>query len=65
MPPSPEFAKGDAWEVRERPAPYGKQEEAMPKVRYVRRPFTREPDFGVTSTNYNLRELLERSEEPR
>ena len=26
-------------------------------VRYVRTPFIREPDFGVTSVNYNLREL--------
>lgn len=33
-------------------------------LRYVRRPFQREPDFGVTSVNYNLAELLVRSEEP-
>jgi hypothetical protein len=26
--------------------------------RYVRRPFRREPDFGVTSVNYDLGELL-------
>ena len=32
--------------------------------RYVRRPFRREPDFGVESVDYNLRELLERSTEP-
>jgi hypothetical protein len=32
--------------------------------RYVRQPFQREPDFGVTSVNYDLGELLERSEEP-
>jgi hypothetical protein len=32
--------------------------------RYVRRPFWREPDFGVTSVNYDLRELLARAEEP-
>ena len=31
---------------------------------YVRRPFTREPDFGVTSVNYKLQELLERGGEP-
>ena len=35
------------------------------RVHYVRRPFHREPDFGVTSVNYNLAELLERAEEPR
>lgn len=34
------------------------------KVHYVRRPFRREPDFGVTSVNYGFAELLERAEEP-
>jgi SNF2 family DNA or RNA helicase len=34
-------------------------------VRYVRRPFQREPDFGATSVNYSLAELLQRSESPR
>ena len=32
--------------------------------RYVRRPFTREPDFGVTSVNYDVIDLLNRAEEP-
>jgi len=32
---------------------------------YIRRPFQREPDFGVTSVNYKLAELLARSEAPR
>ena len=32
--------------------------------RYVRRPFGKEPDFGVTSVNYDLRELLEKSTNP-
>ena len=36
-----------------------------PEPRYVRRPFTREPDFGATSVTYKLRELITRSEEPR
>jgi superfamily II DNA or RNA helicase len=35
------------------------------RVHYVRRAFRREPDFGVTSVNYNLAELLARAEEPR
>ena len=30
--------------------------------RYIIRPFTREPDFGVTSVNYALRELLKRAD---
>ena len=32
---------------------------------YVRQPFGREPDFGVTSVNYEFAELLARAEEPR
>jgi hypothetical protein len=34
-------------------------------VRYLRQPFRREPDFGVTSVNYDFTELLARAEEPR
>lgn len=34
------------------------------RVHYVRRPFQREPDFGVTSVNYDLGELIERAEAP-
>ncbi len=34
------------------------------QVHYVRRPFRREPDFGVTSVNYDLPELLARAETP-
>jgi hypothetical protein len=36
-------------------------------VHYLRKPFQREPDFGVTSVNYNFAELLDRAEhmEPR
>ncbi|GIX27873.1 MAG: hypothetical protein KatS3mg123_1754 [Burkholderiales bacterium] len=34
------------------------------RTHYVRQPFRREPDFGVTSVNYALTELLARAEEP-
>ncbi|MCI0623782.1 MAG: DUF3883 domain-containing protein [Acidobacteria bacterium] len=34
------------------------------QVHYVRRPFQREPDFGVTSVNYSFAELLRRREAP-
>ena len=34
------------------------------RVHYVRQPFHREPDFGVTSVNYDFRELLARGEAP-
>lgn len=35
------------------------------RVHYVRRPFQREPDFGVTSVNYDFGELLAKAEAPR
>jgi hypothetical protein len=35
------------------------------RVHYVRHPFGREPDFGVTSVNYDFSDLLARAEEPR
>ncbi len=35
------------------------------RVHYVRRPFEREPDFGVTTLNYKISELLARAEAPR
>ncbi len=35
------------------------------RTHYLRRPFQREPDFGVTSVNYGFAELLARAEEPR
>ena len=34
------------------------------RVHYLRRPFRREPDFGVTSVNYDFSELLARAEGP-
>jgi len=35
------------------------------RVHYIRQPFQREPDFGVTSVNYSFGELLARAEAPR
>lgn len=34
------------------------------RVHYARKPFQREPDFGVTSVNYDFAELLARSLDP-
>ena len=34
------------------------------RVHYGRRPFHREPDFGVTSVNYDFAELIARALEP-
>ncbi len=38
--------------------------EAAGLPRYIKRPFTREPDFGVTSVNYGLSELLKVASDP-
>ena len=35
------------------------------RVHYVREPFRREPDFGVTSVNYDFADLLARAEAPK
>ena len=35
------------------------------RVHYLRRPFQREPDFGVTSVNYDFAELIARAERSR
>ena len=40
------------------------QDDATDRVHYVRSPFSREPDFGVTSVNYDMAELLARAEAP-
>ena len=34
------------------------------RIHYVRKPFQREPDFGVTSVNYDFGELLAKGESP-
>jgi hypothetical protein len=34
------------------------------RAHYVRRPFQREPDFGVTSVNYDFAELIARAKGP-
>jgi SNF2 family DNA or RNA helicase len=34
------------------------------RIHYIRKPFHREPDFGVTSVNYDLQELLAKGESP-
>ena len=39
--------------------------ETTANVRYVRQAFQKEPDFGVTSVNYDFQELLAKSEVPK
>jgi len=41
------------------------KEDGSHQAHHIRRPFHREPDFGVTSVNYNLAELLARAEVPQ
>lgn len=40
------------------------QSDGTHQVSYLRRPFQREPDFGVTSVNYTFAELLARADMP-
>ena len=39
-------------------------EDGRHRVHYLRQPFQREPDFGVTSVNYRMAELIARAEPP-
>lgn len=41
------------------------EDEQAKEPRYVRQPFHKEPDFGVTSVNYNFQELLQKSKLPQ
>jgi len=34
------------------------------RVHYLRKPFQREPDFGVTSVNYAMTDLFARAQQP-
>jgi hypothetical protein len=37
---------------------------AARELHYLKRPFTREPDFAATSVNYDLWDLRDRAEPP-
>ncbi|MBA3017254.1 DUF3883 domain-containing protein [Patescibacteria group bacterium] len=63
VPPSETQLETDLWQIKEPMAGYGKIWNDC-QVYYIRRPFIREPDFGVTSVNYNLQELLANAEVP-
>ncbi|MCX7670440.1 MAG: helicase-related protein, partial [Anaerolineae bacterium] len=60
VPAAPDF--GEALMVGEERPLYGAPSGCV--VKYVRRPFTREPDFGATSVNYSWSELWQRGEAP-
>ena len=44
---------------------FGSDDDDTPRVRYVRRPFQREPAFGAASVNYARKDLLASAEDPR
>jgi len=60
--PETDFPDGDVWKSGDRKGIYASHQGCL--VRYLRHPFKLEPDFGVTSLNYNLVELLERAGAP-
>ena len=61
---SEEFKEGDAFRVAASKGEYRVADEPS-RIRYVRQPFQKEPDFGVTSVNYHWRELWERGNTPQ
>ncbi len=58
------FSAGDAFQVKEKAGTYRVPGEGC-VVRYVKRPFQREPDFGASSVNYQWQELWARGEAPQ
>ncbi len=64
VPPVEESPKADPWKIGDPAGEYGVETNGC-KIYYVRKPFVKEPDFGVTSVNYDLSELMEKAEEPR
>jgi len=64
VPADQDFPEGDAFAVCESGGDYQVQGKGC-ILRYVRKPFQREPDFGVSSVNYGWRELWERGNEPQ
>ena len=60
VPPTPEEASLNPWQVSEATAEYGTINGCQ--VYYIKQPFQQEPDFGATSVNYNLAKILANSE---
>lgn len=63
VPKSKEFTEGDAWKVKASQGTY-KVRENDGVIRYLGCPFHKEPDFAVTSVNYDWRELWQQGTEP-
>ncbi len=63
VPPSEAYQDADPWKVGDHARAYGNLYNGC-KVVYVWRPFGKEPDFGVTSVNYDLAKLLSKGVTP-
>lgn len=63
VPKSEEFSSGDVWKVKAKSGSYKVRENDC-VIRYVQRPFHKEPDFAVTSVNYNWKELWQQGSKP-
>lgn len=63
VPTSEEFGARDAWNIREGQDAYATAADC--RVVYVREPFDQEPQFEVTSVNFDLARLLAKGTEPK
>lgn len=63
VPHSQEFIPGDVSLVQPAQSSYQLEDHGC-MIRYIQRPFQKEPDFDVTSVNYNWRKLWERGNLP-
>jgi SNF2 family DNA or RNA helicase len=64
VPPSSDFPEGNVGKAKASRGTYNVGNNDC-KVRYVQQPFQKEPDFGVTSINYNWQELWQQGTAPR
>ncbi len=64
VPADQNFSEGDAFKVKTKKVTYTVPGEGC-VVRYVRKPFQREPDFGASSVNYIWKDLWNDGYEPQ
>jgi len=64
VPADRDFPEGDVFRVKTPAGTYTVAGEGC-EVRYVRRPFKREPDFAASSVNYKWKELWQQGSDPR
>ena len=63
VPPSENGESVDPWQIHDPGQSYSLTRNGC-CVHYIRKPFSKEPDFNVTSVNYNLSELLSKALAP-